>query len=1048
MRQHRIRLRDVLLSAITGLVLWTIGDSPTAAQQPAPPPFFAIRDAEIMTGTGETLERATLLIADGLIEAVGRDLDIPPDAWVLDGTGLMVYPGLIDGMNQLGQKQPDEAPRSGPGARAPGGRPGSSTPPARGPEDRPGTTPWRDAADLLVAEDARLAEWREAGFTTAITVPADGFFAGRAAAIHLGESSPQDRVLATHLAHRINFTHSGGRRSFPSSLMGGISYVKQVLSDARHYGQAAALYSESPRGRNRPRYDRSLEPIHTAVVDGTPMLLPADLGRHIDRALAIARDYELRPVLYGMQAGYARVETLKNSGAGVLVDLDWPEAEKDVDPETDTPLPILHHRRKARATPALLAAAGVPFGFYSGDLSSPSKVLAGVRAAIAEGLSDDDALKALTLGTAKLFALEDRIGSIEVGKIANLVVATATPWSEDNEIRAVFVDGQKFQKREESEDHEPPASDVSGTWALALETPGGSREMTAELNMSEDGKVTGELTSPRGTRTVDKGRMSGDRLTFKMTQTMGPRTMEASYSLTVSDEEVNGTLSAGPHSMELSGERTAQKEPGATDENDEPAVSLAELDEAMAAYAGPVDTLTSFAITNATVYTVSGETLENGTVVVSEGKIRAVGTEVKIPRGASVIDANGGSLIPGIIDAHSHIAIEGGGNEGSVAVSSMVTIQDVIDPDDISIYRALAGGVTTVNVLHGSANPIGGGNAVLKLKWGQDAAGLRFAEAPSGIKFALGENPKRSRVSRTPGVEPRYPATRMGVMDVIRQAFTEAREYQKTWQQHAADVKAGRQPIPPRVDFKLQRLVEILEGERLVHSHCYRADEILQLLRLAEELGFKIATLQHVLEGYKVADEIAAHGAGASTFSDWWGYKVEAYDAIPHNAALMTERGVRVSINSDSAEEMRHLNQEAAKTIKWGGLDEIEALKLVTLNPALQLGIGERVGSIEVGKDADLTLYDGHPLSMFSVVQKTFVDGDLYFDRAADRKRQATLDSIKEKLKPEEDAEEEAAEKEAGEDHAADAPKEAETPDPSPPDDGSQLNRFASSEAK
>ena len=284
-----------------------------------------------------------------------------------------------------------------------------------------------------------------------------------------------------------------------------------------------------------------------------------------------------------------------------------------------------------------------------------------------------------------------------------------------------------------------------------------------------------------------------------------------------------------------------------------------------------------------------------------------------------------------------------------------------------------------------------------------------------------------------------YPATRMGVMDVIRQAFIEAREYQKAWQQHAAEVEAGRNPIPPRVDFKLQRLVEILEGERLVHSHCYRADEILQLLRLAEELGFKIATLQHVLEGYKVADEIAAHGAGASTFSDWWGYKVEAYDAIPHNAALMAERGVRVSINSDSAEEMRHLNQEAAKTMKWGGLDEIEALKLVTLNPALQLGIGDRVGSIEVGKDADLTLYDGHPLSVFSVVQKTFVDGDLYFDRDADRERQAILDGIKEKLKPEDDS----AESEAEDEGSAQDPSAEDTSSPPPPDDRSRTDRFA-----
>jgi imidazolonepropionase-like amidohydrolase len=253
----------------------------------------------------------------------------------------------------------------------------------------------------------------------------------------------------------------------------------------------------------------------------------------------------------------------------------------------------------------------------------------------------------------------------------------------------------------------------------------------------------------------------------------------------------------------------------------------------------------------------------------------------------------------------------------------------------------------------------------------------------------------------------------MGVMDVIRQAFTEAEEYRKQWQAYEAAKGSSTVAIPPRRDLELEALAEILEGERWIHSHCYRADEILQLMLLAEEFGIKIGTLQHVLEGYKVADEIAAHGAGASTFSDWWGYKVEAYEAIPYNAALMTERGVVVSINSDSGEEMRHLNQEAAKAIKWGGLSEVEALALVTLNPAKQLLIDDRVGSIEVGKDADLVLYDGHPLEVRSVPQKTFVDGDLYFDLEADRARQAMIDEIKAKLAPAD-----AKEKSPGEDAA------------------------------
>ena len=404
-------------------------------------------------------------------------------------------------------------------------------------------------------------------------------------------------------------------------------------------------------------------------------------------------------------------------------------------------------------------------------------------------------------------------------------------------------------------------------------------------------------------------------------------------------------------------------------------------------------------IKNATVLTVTKGTIENGDVLIRNGKIAAVGKNLKPPAGATVIDGTGMYLLPGIIDCHSHIAVDGGVNEGSIAVSSMVGIEDVIDPEDIDIYRDLAGGVTTANVLHGSANPIGGLNAVIKLRWGQDARGLLFEGAKPGIKFALGENPKRSNFTPPPGVPQRYPATRMGVMDVIREAFIDAREYRQKWQDYQKRVAAGEKNLlAPRRDLKLEPLVEILEGKRLVHAHCYRADEILQLIRLAEEFGFKIATFQHVLEGYKVAKEIAAHGAGASTFSDWWAYKVEAYDAIPYNAALMTQKGVVVSINSDSAEEARHLNQEAGKTVKFGGLTETEALKLVTLNPARQLQIADRVGSIEVGKDADLVLYDKHPLSVFSVPQKVLIDGQVYFDRQQDIARRAEIEKEKKAL--------------------------------------------------
>jgi imidazolonepropionase-like amidohydrolase len=419
-------------------------------------------------------------------------------------------------------------------------------------------------------------------------------------------------------------------------------------------------------------------------------------------------------------------------------------------------------------------------------------------------------------------------------------------------------------------------------------------------------------------------------------------------------------------------------------------------------------------IKNATILTIKNGTIEHGSILIRDGKIAAVGADVKAPSNATVIDASGQWVMPGIVDCHSHIAIDGDVNEGSAAVSSMVNIKDVLNPEDPSIYLDLAGGVTAANILHGSANPIGGQTVVIKLRWGKPASELPFEGALPGIKFALGENPTHANFDAPPGIPHRYPATRMGVEDVIRQAFSDAQEYKKKWDQYNQEKAAGEKNlIPPKRDEKLEPLVEVLEGKRYVHAHSYRADEILMLIRVGNEFGFKVRTFQHVLEGYKIADELAASGAGASTFSDWWSYKMEAYDAIPYNAAMMTERGVVVSVNSDDAEEARHLNQEAAKSMKYGGLSETEALKLVTLNPAIQLGIDSRVGSIEAGKDADLAIYNGDPLSVYAVVQKTLIDGQVYFDRQKDIAGRAAIEKERKDLRDKEKKAEEAAKNEA-----------------------------------
>jgi imidazolonepropionase-like amidohydrolase len=405
-------------------------------------------------------------------------------------------------------------------------------------------------------------------------------------------------------------------------------------------------------------------------------------------------------------------------------------------------------------------------------------------------------------------------------------------------------------------------------------------------------------------------------------------------------------------------------------------------------------------IQNATIMTASHGTIRNASILIRNGKIAEVGPNLKArDANARIIDATGKFVTPGIIDCHSHTAGEGNINEGTLSVTAMVRIRDIINPYDPDVYRQLAGGLTTVNVLHGSANAIGGQNAVLKLKIGKPVDDWLINEAPPGIKFALGENPKRSNSQGIANVTARrYPATRMGVEETIRDAFIRAKDYMREWDEYKAKKSSDKTAIPPRRDLMLDALVEILQGKRFIHSHCYRNDEIVMLLNLGDELGFRVQTLQHVLEGYKVANEIAAHKTHASTFADFWGYKMEAYDAIPYNAALMAARGVNVSINSDSDERARRLYLEAAKAIKYGGMSEEEALRTITLNPAIQLGIEKRTGSIDVGKDADLVIFSHHPFSVYTMPEMTFIEGEIYFDRKVDLEQREALKREKEEL--------------------------------------------------
>ena len=734
--------------------------------------------------------------------------------------------------------------------------------------------PDRVLATEVDAEGKNIKEARNVGITSALVVSREGILTGQSVLINTGE---ENLVVKTPVG--LHFNIAPPDRGYPQTLMGVFAVLRQTIADAEWYGRAWERFNASPRGVERPAFD----PILAAVVPITERQLPAvihaDWTNEIKRAVKLAEELGLSPIIAGGMEAASVAELLRERDIPVLVSVNYDRRKQkpgfgrspgDVEYDAEG---VERFNRNV----SLLAEAGVRFALQSGFSQEPADFIENIRETIENGLSMEDALRATTLSAAEILGMDDALGSLEPGKIANLVVATGDPFGAGTILEQVFVDGRPYNVPEQSESPDE-----------ATETE------TAEAE---------EEDSDRPTPIVKPGNYVAE---------------------------------------------------------------------------GPTETL----IRNGTILTITNGTIENGDVLIRNGEIVAVGSNLAAPQGARVIDATGRYVMPGIIDAHSHMAIEGGGNEGSSPITPNVRIGDVIREDDIAIYRALAGGTTIVNVLHGSANVIGGTNAVIKLKWGKPVEDLFFG-APLGIKFALGENPKRSNRSQPPD-DRRFPATRMGVQQALRESFIVAREYLREWDAYEAAVQRGEDPVPPRRDLNLETLAEILRGNIMVHAHCYRADEILMLLNVADEFGFKIRTLQHVLEGYKVAKEIAAHGAGASTFADFWSYKMEAWDAIPYNAAVMQQYGVNVSLNSDSNETVRRLYQEAAKVVRYGDVSQDDALRMITINPASQLGIDDRVGSIEVGKDGDLAIFNAYPLSNFARVEMTLIDGQVYFDREQD----------------------------------------------------------------
>ena len=899
--------------------------------RPKSPGVHALIGAQVHINPSNHWNNATVVIRDGLIEAVGRDVKPPVDARIWNASNTVIYAGFIDpylnvtstnapvstthvdpidslgsGINFLGVDSQEKA-RLQPGA---GYEVASVTPHAR-------------VAAAYTPNTKALEGLRELGFTAGNVVPSKGILRGSSAFVSLSDAPSNEAILRADTHQHIAFE---SQEVYPKSLMGTIAVVRQTFADARHYVLDQADYRAKPTSRKRPDLNPALDALAPTLNKQATVVFEPGSVLMCDRAAQLAREVGLNFAVVASGHEWRRPDLMKAINAPFIVPLNLPSAPKlpDEDDWLDVSLDQLRQWDWAAESAALLRAQGLEVALTTHALADRKVFRKNLRLALDRGLSEADALAALTTIPAKLCGVADRLGTIEKGKIANLtVVEGAGYFDADAKVKQVWIDGVPFETQ-------PPKP-----------LPSGAVVSTAA------GQAVSPPTTPGGTP---------------------------------------GGLKAGETPAPLPTAKDDTKKSDATKKK----TDLASLQKQRVAQPpnasrGPLLTPKSVLIQNATVWTCGPQgILSNANVLIVGGKVQNVGFfKPQLSSDTLVIDATGKHITPGLIDCHSHTAILGGVNEGSLPSTAMVRIADVVNSETENLYQQLAGGLTMANLLHGSANPIGGQNSVIKLRFGAGPEGLKFTNAPAGIKFALGENVKQSNWTER---QSRFPQTRMGVPTFYVNRFTAARQYLDAWAEYRR--KGG---VPPRTNLELEALGEILNGTRFIHCHSYRGDEILAFLRVCESFNVRVATLQHVLEGYKVADEIARHGAGGSCFTDWWAYKFEVWDAIPYAGSLMHARGVNVSFNSDSSELARRMYLEAAKAVKYGGTSETEALKFVTLNPAKQLGVDKWVGSLEVGKDADFALWSHSPLAYNTVCEQTWIEGRKYFDRAAAAQRAETL---------------------------------------------------------
>ncbi|MBC8325693.1 MAG: amidohydrolase family protein [Verrucomicrobia subdivision 3 bacterium] len=866
-------------------------------QRPQPLGAHALMGARVIVKPGTALEGATILIRNGRIEAVlpAGKKGIPADARVWSMKGKTIYAGFIDPYLSLGEDKakpisnrwtvPIDA-RAGvsftglPTTKTDMGRKGPGY-------EIAGVRPEHRVAAQFSPDPKELVTLRALGFTAANVIPTKGIYRGTGTLALLGTGNPNQLILKPDTVQHLAFSTTGERaEGYPNSLMGAIAVIRQTVFDAQHYFAMQSWHKTHPTDA-RPEYNPSLEALRPVLAKAYKQRIIIEPGSvlMLSRAQVLSAELGFDPILVATGQEWRRPEMLKQIKAAFIVPVVFP-AIPELPEEEDWNQISLDQLRAwdwAPEIPALLRRDHA-ITLTTHGLADYKSFRKNIARAIERGLTEQQALAALTTEPARLMSADKQIGTIEKGKLANLTVVDGGSWFDpDNEIDSVWIEGRHFI-------NDNPASKKSDT-------------------------------KPK-----------------------------------------NGMVGKGK-------------------EKTKPSPRIAQSPDA---FRGPLLSPKNVIIQNATIWTCGPEgVITNGSIRIANGRIAEVGRALNPPESFDgiVIGAKGMHVTPGLIDCHSHSMILGGVNEGTLPSTAMVRIGDVVNSETGNIYRQLAGGLTTANLLHGSANPIGGQNQVIKLRHGAPPDALKFANAPAGIKFALGENVKQSNWGDDKTT--RFPQTRMGVKTFFNNRFTAARQY-------LAD-QLREDVAPIRRNLELEAIGEIINGKRLIHCHSYRQDEILIFIRTMERFGVKIGTLQHVLEGYKIADEIAAHGAGASTFSDWWAYKFEVYDAIPYAGSLMHARGALVSFNSDSSDLARRLNLEAAKAVKYGGTSEEDALKFVTLNPAKQLRIDQWVGSLEVGKDADIVLWSGHPLSTQTICEQTWIEGAQYYDRAKAAARTKTL---------------------------------------------------------